>query len=355
MPQPPPPTTRLAVGSLCLIAAVVAVATGAFAYTAGWLSPDRLTPTKIVAGLAPPSGPALGHRRNHAKGICFTGVFEANGNGAAFAPAAVFTAGSYPVVGRFNLGTPDPNAPDATVRVRGMGLQITTPNGEVWRSAMIDLPFFPVANVEAFYGLLLASHSKEPNAMKDFAAAHPEFANFAAWAGSAPWTASYAEDRYNSLNAFLFTDRGGTSRAVRWSLVPAVAVTPIDHQALADLGPDHLEQEIAERVAKAPQRWTLVLTFADPGDPTADPSKAWPEGRRTAEVGTLVVQEVEGERDGPCRDINYDPTVLPPGITVSDDPFPAARSAAYARSYDLRAAETKDYPYHLTTDGGAKP
>jgi catalase len=31
-----------------------------------------------VAALAPPTGPALGHRRNHAKGICFTGEFEAN-------------------------------------------------------------------------------------------------------------------------------------------------------------------------------------------------------------------------------------------------------------------------------------
>jgi predicted ATPase/DNA-binding winged helix-turn-helix (wHTH) protein len=31
-------------------------------------------------------------------------------------------------------------------------------------------------------------------------------------------------------------------------------------------------------------------------------------------------------------------------MRTSDDPFPAARSAAYARSYDLRTAEAKDYP-----------
>src|SRR6202008_1898561 len=114
---------------------------------------------------------------------------------------------------------------------------------------------------------------------------------------------------------------------------------PIAAADLAKLGPVHLEQEIADRVAKAPQRWTMTVTVADPGDPTADPSKAWPDGRRTVEVGTLVVQKVEAERDGPCRDINFDPTVLPDGIKVSDDPFPAARSAAYARSYDLRASE----------------
>src|SRR5262249_15625199 len=69
----------------------------------------------------------LGHRRNHAKGICFTGVFEANGAGSALSYAQVFVRGQYPVLGRFNTGTNDPNAPDATVRVRGVGLRIPTP------------------------------------------------------------------------------------------------------------------------------------------------------------------------------------------------------------------------------------
>ncbi len=58
----------------------------------------------------------------------------------------MFASGQYPVVGRFNLGTPDPDAPDATVQVRGLGLQITAPDGQEWRTAMINLPFFPVAN-----------------------------------------------------------------------------------------------------------------------------------------------------------------------------------------------------------------
>lgn len=355
MPQPSPSPTRPTFGSLALIAVIVAAGAGAFAYVGGWVTPDRLTPTKLVDALAPPSGPALGHRRNHAKGICFTGTFESNGKGAELSRAAVFTGGQYPVLGRFNLGTPDPNAPDATVRVRGMGLQISTPDGEVWRTAMIDLPFFPVATPEAFYGLLTASHSKEPDAMKNFAAAHPELGNFGAWAKSAPYTPSYAEDVYNSINSFHFLDQSGAARPVRWSFKPQAQVTPISQEDLAKLGPDHLEQEIIQRVAKEPQRWTMTVTLAEPGDPTADPSKAWPEGRRTVEVGTLVVTKIEAEADGPCRDINFDPTILPDGIKVSDDPFPAARSAAYARSYDLRTAEAKHYPYAPNTATGAKP
>jgi catalase len=339
-------------GSLALIVVVIGGGAAAFAYTAGWFSPQRLTPEKMVAALAPPTGVALGHRRNHAKGICFTGVFEANGAGSALSKAQVFVRGQYPVLGRFNLATADANAPDATVRVRGMGLQISTPDGEVWRSAMIDAPFFPVSTPQAFYELLLASASKDPDAMKTFAGAHPEIAAFGTWAKSAPWTGSYAEERFNSLDSFVLADGSGAEKTVRWSLLPAAQPVPVSQDDLAKRGPDSLEQELTERVRGGPQRWTMVVTVANPGDLTADPSKAWPEDRRAIQVGTLTVQQIEPDRDGPCRDINFDPTVLPSGMRTSDDPFPAARSAAYARSYDLRTAEAKDYP-RTATD--AKP
>ena len=332
-------------GSFLVIAVIIAALAGAFAYTAGWFSPDRLSGAKLVQALAPANGPALGHRRNHAKGICFTGQFEANGQGTALSRAQLFTSGQYPVVGRFNFSTVDPKASDATSRVRGMGLQITSPDGGVWRSAMIDPPFFPVASPEAFYELLQASAKKDdPDAMKNFAGAHPEIGAFGAWAGSAPWIESYAEEEYNSLNTFLFVDGAGTAHAVRWSLKPQAEVKSMSAEEFAKLGPDHLAEEITARVGKEPQRWNMMVTVANPGDPTADPSKAWPADRKTIEVGTLVVDKIQPEADGPCRDINFDPTILPDGITVSDDPFPAARSAAYARSFNLRTSEEKDYP-----------
>jgi catalase len=339
-------------GLLVLIAVVVVAGAAAFAYTAGWFSPERLTPGKLVAAFAPPSGPALGHRRNHAKGICFTGVFAANGAGSELSQASVLARGQYPVLGRFNLGTPDPDAPDATVRVRGLGLRITPPDGQEWRSAMINPPVFPVSTPQAFYELLRASGSKDPNAMQAFATAHPEFAAFADWAKNGPWTGSYAEERFNSINSFVFVDGSGTAHVVRWSLLPQAKPVAVSPEELAKRGPDFLEQEIAQRVAGAPQSWTIVVTVANSGDPIADPTKPWPADRRTIDVGTLTAQQVQAEPDGPCRDINFDPAVLPYGMRTSDDPFPAARSAAYAKSYDLRTAEAKAYPRTAT---GAKP
>ena len=173
------------------------------------------------------------------------------------------------------------------------------------------------------------------------------------WDGprGSPWTDSYAEERYNSLNSFLFVDESGTKHTIRWSFVPAAQPVAITPEELAKRGPDYLEQEITQRVGGGAQHWNLVVTVAGPGDPTADPNKAWPADRQTVTVGELTVQKIEAEQDGPCRDINFDPTVLPAGITTSDDPFPAARSAAYSRSYNSRTAEESHYPRTAT---GAK-
>jgi len=218
------------------------------------------------------------------------------------------------------------------------------PDHEEWRSAMIDAPFFPVATPLAFYELqnVLAS-SDHAEATKRFAAAHPRFAAFGAWAKSAPQTGSFAEDRFNSLNSFVFIDAAGTSRTVRWSFVPVATPRPVGADELRSRDPDFLASELAARLEAAPVRWKMVVTVAETSDPTADPSEEWPKDRRTVDVGVLTATKIEPEVDGACRDVNFDPTVLPSGMAVSDDPFPAARSAAYAVSFDRRTAELQNY------------
>ena len=83
---------RSPLGSLALIAIVIGASAAAFAYTAGWFSPRASHAGQGGRGAFAAHGPALGHRRNHAKGICFTGVFEANGAGAELSKAAGFRA-----------------------------------------------------------------------------------------------------------------------------------------------------------------------------------------------------------------------------------------------------------------------
>ncbi|MBE7210961.1 MAG: catalase family peroxidase [Gluconacetobacter diazotrophicus] len=335
--MPPPPLK-----SVLAIAVVVGGTAAAFAYTAGWLSPDRISGNRFANLFQ--SQAVAGHRLNHAKGTCFTGTFRATGDGTALSTAPMLASGEYPVVGRFNLGTPNPFDKDSKPRVRGIGIRIAVPGGQEWRMAMIDPPVFPVSTPAAFYQLLIAGGSKAPNAMADFAKAHPEIAPFGAWAKDGQRTPSYAEERYNSLDSFLFTAADGRTRAVRWSIVPEAEVQEIPVEQFEQSGPDVLEREIADRVAKGPAKWTMTVQVAEAGDPTADPSKAWPAERQVVTVGEMTVDRIIPEPDGPCRDLNFDPTVLPSGMSTSDDPFPSARSAVYAKSYDRRTANAGNYP-----------
>ncbi len=103
------------------------------------------------------NGPHPGFRRNHAKGVCVSGYFESNGRGVALSKAACFRAGRVPVIGRFALAGGQPYAADAPQTVRSMAILFKLPDGEEWRTAMIDIPVFAVKTAQAFHDQLLAS------------------------------------------------------------------------------------------------------------------------------------------------------------------------------------------------------
>ncbi len=88
-------------------------------------------------------------------------------------------------------------------------------------------------------------------------------------------------------------------------------------------------------------QWHLMVTVAQPADPTNDATLPWPVDRQQLDVGTLTLEHAQSEDGDACRDINFDPLVLPSGIEPSDDPLLSARSAVYSRSFTLRAGETK--------------
>ena len=71
------------------------------------------------------------------------------------------------------------------------------------------------------------------------------------------------------------------------------------------------------RIHSGPVQWRLILTVGQPGDPTDDATIPWPEDREHVDAGTLTLDEVESEAPGNCRDINFDPLVLPDGIAAS--------------------------------------
>jgi catalase len=88
-------------------------------------------------------------------------------------------------------------------------------------------------------------------------------------------------------------------------------------------------------------QWHLIVTVGRRGDPTADSTIPWPDDRERIDTGTLTIDHVEAEAPGNCRDINFDPLVLPSGIVPSDDPLLSPRSAVYSQSFTRRAGEPK--------------
>jgi len=333
---------------LAALAGIGAIALGsasAFAWTAGWIGGDRLTAQRIV-GAMEANGPAHpGFRRNHAKGVCVSGTFRGTPQGQALSSARAFSGTPVPVLGRFSIGGPNPHGADNTARVRSMALQFGGPGEPQWRMAMNSFPFFAVATPQAFHQQILAKRpdpatgKPDPVAMEAFLAAHPQAREFGKWAKTAPWSDSWANTQYNSVNAFRFIDADGTERFVRWSMQPRLPFHALDAEERERADADFLAADLHARLAHGPVHWDMVVTLAAPGDAVDDPSQPWPDTREQVVAGTLTLVHAEPQATGECRDVNFDPLILPPGVAASGDPILAARSAAYSQSFNRRQRE----------------
>src|SRR6195256_976310 len=340
--------TPIVVLRLASIGVILLIVTAGFAFAAGWLSPDRLSPRDIVDSLQIHDGLHPGFRRAHAKGLCIEGRFLANGNGTALSKAGVFTPGDVPVIGRLSTGGGLPYAPDGRLVFHAIALSLTQANGEQWRMAMDDTPIFLVATPQAFRDFQLATApdpgtgKPDPVRTADFLVHHPETRAFMDWIRDAPLPSSFANGTYYSINAFRFTDAAGETRHVRWSLVPETPFEALDKSTLANLSPDFLFEDVVQRLRQSPLRWHMMLTVARPGDPVDDATKPWPADRPQVDVGTLTINRASAEENGPCRNITFDPLILPSGISPSDDPLLPARSGVYAVSLTRRDGEPVD-------------
>ncbi len=330
-----------------VIGAILAGIAGLFLFVGGWFTPHALSPDTIIDRFEQVGGVQPGFRRNHAKGVCISGYFEGNGQGAALSKALVFQPGRIPVLGRFALAGGQPYQADEAHTVRSLALLFKLPNGEEWRTGMNDIPVFPVATAQGFYDLLLASApdpaagKPDPAKMGAFLAKYPESAKALQLIRGQPVSSGFADSTYNGLNAFRFINASGAVASVRWAMVPVQPFTPLDTAHPGAGGTNYLFDALIADLHQHPLQWHLIVTLAQPGDPTSDATLPWPPDRQQIDVGTLTIDRVESEDTSPVRDVNFDPLVLPNGMAGSDDPLLSARSAAYAESFTRREGEHK--------------
>ena len=172
-----------------------------------------------------------------------------------------------------------------------------------------------------------------------FLAKWPEAEKSLRWSAEAPWADSYATSEVNSVHAFGLVASDGRVRYMRWVMRPHAEFSGITTDQRAQAEDDFLSRNLQASLDEGPVRFDMVMSLAEPGDPIDDPSQPWPEDRTRVVAGTLEVTALHDQARGPCRDINFDPTIVPAGIVLSGDPVLAARSGVYAQSFNARVRE----------------
>jgi catalase len=296
--------------------------------------------------LAEGYGQHEGHRAVHAKGLLLRGTFTATPEAAALTRAAHMQGDPVPVTTRFSNGAGDPTTPDYVQDGRGMATKFYLPDGARTDIVALNLPRFFVRTPEDFIKFTRAAkripviNQPGPTLWLYLATHREAIPAVRAFLGLKP-PASYARLRYNALHAFRWLGADGQERFVRYSWLPDAGEATISGGEAKKLGPDYLQREIAERVAREPVRFRLQVQIARPGDPTADPTAVWPDERETVVVGHLELTEVETGRESEGDILVFDPTRVVDGIELGDDPIPRFRSQAYSVSVERRSGVSR--------------
>jgi catalase len=299
------------------------------------------TPEEAIDTINAVFGRHKGTRALHAKGILLKGTFTATPEAAGLTRAAHMQGEPVPVTFRFSNGSGNPHHPDWAPDPRGLAVKMYLPDGSRTDIVAVSTPRFPTRTPEDFLELVRAQGAGPAAALKlpRFLAAHPE--TLRALPAIAPTLlapASYASIPYYGIHAFRWVDGEGGRRYVRYALLPAAPAPKLAPWQARRQDRNYLQNEIRDRVARGPVRFTLEVTLAEPGDPVDDPNAAWPKGRRRVSVGAFEITGLETERETGDDVLVFDPTRVTDGIELSDDPVLRFRPRAYSESIARRTA-----------------
>jgi catalase len=320
-------------------AALAAFAACVIVPAPGWAANDDLA-TQIVDALNKLYGVHPGYRANHAKGIVVEGHFKASPEAAALTKSPIFAGATLPVTVRFSDAGGLPNLSDGApaANPHGMAIKFRLPVGAESDIVANSLKFFPVATPEDFRDLQLAAAASPPGSPKPtkieaFIASHPSVPKAVATLGT---PASFADEQYNGVDAFVFTNQAGQKQAFRYIIAPE-HVVHLSAAEIAKKSPDYLVDGLPERLKEGPLTFHVKAQLAAPGDPTKDPTQAWPDDRNVVDLGVLTIDKAVADSADAQKKLLFVPGNLTDGIEPSDDPLIDARDNAYAVSFGRRS------------------
>jgi catalase len=323
------------------IVALAAIVSGAAGFAAASPAVDQQLAQDILDTMLQIHGVQPGFRPVHAKGTVCEGTFTASKEAAGLSRAPHFEGSAVPVTVRFSSGAPDPHVPDFSPEAgpRGIAIRFMLPSGEKTDIIAMSHNGFVVGTPAEFVALEKAVAATDPSKphpwpVEEFIGSHPLAAKFVGENGAVP--VSFGTEPFFSNDSFLFVNKAGQKQVGRYKFIPIAGEQHLSKADAKGKTADFLSDELKERMKKGPVQFRLVVQLPNSGDATADPSLVWPDDRNTIDAGTISLTSMVTDSDAASRKLAFAPTPVPDGIELSDDPFPALRSAVYALSVKHR-------------------
>ena len=169
-----------------------------------------------------------------------------------------------------------------------------------------------------------------PKPVEKFLGSHPAALAFVQ--APKPFPSSLARESYFGVTAFAFINDAGQTKFGRYRIVPKAGNDYLSDAQVAALSPNYHFDEIAERVAKEPVGFKILVQVAADGDTVDDATKHWPESREQVELGTVELDKIMPDTQAQQKHIIFDPIPRVDGIEASADPLLELRAAIYLLS-----------------------
>ena len=303
------------------------------------LANDLLQQFDQLFGLHP------GFRPAHAKGLMLTGTFKPASQAQSLTRAPHVLRESTPVTVRFSNSTGLPQLPDNVPDANPRGMAIRFNLAEHVHTDIVShsTDGFPTRDGNEFLEFLRAAAASGPDVpspkpIERFLGSHPTALAFVQ--APKPFPSSLARETYFGVTAFAFTNAAGQTRFGRYRILPELGNDFLTDEQVSRLSENYHFDEIAERVAKGPIRFRILVQLADAADTVDNATVHWPESREKVELGTIELTQVVPDTLVQQKHIIFDPIPRVDGIEPSADPLLELRAAIYLLSGRRRRAAT---------------
>ncbi len=303
------------------------------------LANDLLQQFDQMFGLHP------GFRPAHAKGLMLAGTFNPASEAQSLTRAPHVLRESTPVTVRFSNSTGLPEMPDNVPDANPRGMAIRFNLAEHVHTDIVShsTDGFPTRDGNEFLEFLHAAAASGPDVpspkpIERFLGSHPTALAFVQ--APKPFPSSLARETYFAVTAFAFTNAAGQKRFGRYRILPELGNDFLTDEQVSRLSANYHYNEIAERIAKGPIRFRILVQLADAADTVDNATAHWPESREKVELGTIELTQVMPDTLVEQKQIIFDPIPRVDGIEPSADPLLELRAAIYLVSGRRRRAAT---------------